>query len=439
MSIVSNAANADSGMIAASLVRARALLAAGKAVEAAQVYESILAVDASQTEALNALAIRALRGGDFHRAQRLLEQALSVAPNDPLTLNNLAQAHQTVGDAEKALTIYRQVLAVKPNLYAARLSAARLLEERGEAEQALPLYFRAITDAQQGGRWLSPDSTPPSLQPLVQHAMLTVNEGRRRLYGQLMEPLRLRFGREAMARVDYCLDVYLGDRRCDFADPLQRPRFLYFPGLPALPYLDKAQVPEMEALEASTGIIGEELSRLLTASAGREAVFLDESVAAANLTASSGKPSWDGYYFYRHGERRDDNCDACPGTTRAIEALPLCRVRAHGPEVLFSVLSPGTHILPHVGVTNTRIVGHLGLIVPPECGLRVAGQQYEWQVGQSVLFDDTYQHEAWNRSDATRVVLIFDLWNPYLTGAERAALTELIGAIGDFRSAADRF
>jgi hypothetical protein len=29
--------------------------------------------------------------------------------------------------------------------------------------------------------------------------------------------------------------------------------------------------------------------------------------------------------------------------------------------------------------------------------------------------------------------MIFDVWNPYLTEAERAALVELVPAIGDFR------
>ena len=78
-------------------------------------------------------------------------------------------------------------------------------------------------------------------------------------------------------------------------------------------------------------------------------------------------------------------------------------------------------------------MAHLPLMVPENCALKVGGELHEWQEGRVVVFDDTYEHEAWNRSDKTRVVLIFDLWNPYLTEAERAALGELVGAIGDFR------
>ncbi len=112
-------------------------------------------------------------------------------------------------------------------------------------------------------------------------------------------------------------------------------------------------------------------------------------------------------------------------------------MREHGPEVLFSVFTPGTHLLPHRGVTNTRLVGHLPLLVPEDCALSVGGELHAWHEGQVVVFDDTFEHEAWNRSKQTRVVLIFDLWNPYLTEAEQAAVTEIVETVGDFRKATE--
>ncbi len=114
------------------------------------------------------------------------------------------------------------------------------------------------------------------------------------------------------------------------------------------------------------------------------------------------------------------------------------RIRDHAPETLFSVLRPGTHILPHRGVTNTRLVTHLPLIVPPDCALRVGGETHVWQTDRCVTFDDTFEHEAWNRSDQTRVVLILDCWNPDLSEAEQAAVTDLVEAIGDYNVSAAR-
>jgi aspartate beta-hydroxylase len=159
-------------------------------------------------------------------------------------------------------------------------------------------------------------------------------------------------------------------------------------------------------------------------------VFLSEELERVNLQGIDAVPSWNGYYFYRHGVRRADNCAACPATAAAIDAVPLSRVPEHGPEVLYSVFTPGTHLLPHRGVTNARLVAHLPLIVPEECALRVGGELHHWQEGRVVVFDDTYEHEAWNRSTRNRVVMIFDIWNPYLTEVERLAIAELIPQMG---------
>jgi aspartate beta-hydroxylase len=103
--------------------------------------------------------------------------------------------------------------------------------------------------------------------------------------------------------------------------------------------------------------------------------------------------------------------------------------------VLFSVFTPGTHLLAHRGVTNTRSVGHLPLVVPPDCALKVGGEEHAWREGEVVVFDDTYEHEAWNRSEQLRVVLIFDIWNPHMSEVERLATQRLVEGIGEFREA----
>jgi aspartate beta-hydroxylase len=261
---------------------------------------------------------------------------------------------------------------------------------------------------------------------------------RRTALHSLLDTLAGRYGREALERVERGLRIYLREDAPEYVDPRQQPTFFYVPGLPAMPFFPRELFPWLEAFEACTTDIRQELLAVLPSETGRERVFTSEELERQNLRAEQGPPTWNGYYFYRHGERRDDNCARCPRTAAAIDELPLSRVPEHGPEVLFSVFTPGTHLLPHQGVTNTRVVGHLPLIVPAECALRVGGELHEWQEGRVVVFDDTYEHEAWNRSDRTRVVLIFDLWNPYLSEAERAVISDLIVEIGAFRKASEQ-
>jgi aspartate beta-hydroxylase len=236
--------------------------------------------------------------------------------------------------------------------------------------------------------------------------------------------------------VRQCIAIHLQEQAPVYPDARQQPTFLFLPGLPTAPYFDPAMLPWIPALEARSAEIRAELLQILPASQQSERVFGDAALERANLRGTHGaEPGWTGFYFYRHGARREDNCRSCPVTAAALDALPLSHVRHHGPEVLFSVYTPGTHLLPHRGVTNTRIVGHLPLIIPEDCALNVGGERHDWREGRVVVFDDTYEHESWNRSAQLRVVLIFDLWNPYLTAVERLAVQRLVEAIGDFNQA----
>jgi len=421
-----------------TLTEAQRLLREGRIAEAERACEAVLERSPDDVEALNVVALAAVRDGKPVRAVALLERATGINPANPVSFHHLGRAQETLGNLPAAIASISEALRLKPDFYLSRLHYASLLERNGEAELSALQFARALHDAQARGHWVNPATTPTGLRQLVEHAVLTVRARRRVLLFKVAETLAERYGRGSMARVEKCLRVYLGEEPAVFPDPRQQPTFLYFPDLPAQAYLDRALFPWIQQFEARTPAIHEELLRLLPTAQGRERVFTTEDVERQNLRAADATPSWNGYYLYRHGVRRDDNCASCPATSAALDRLPLSRVRDHGPEVLFSVFTAGTHLLPHRGVTNTRVVGHLPLIVPEDCALNVGGEIHAWQEGKVVVFDDTYEHEAWNRSKLTRVVLIFDLWNPHLTEAERAAVTDVVGVIGDFRQAIER-
>ena len=101
---------------------------------------------------------------------------------------------------------------------------------------------------------------------------------------------------------------------------------------------------------------------------------------------------------------------------------------------LFSILRPHTHIPPHHGMLNTRLICHLPLIVPDGCRLRVGNHTRPVVAGEVLIFDDSIEHEAWNDSDEVRVILLFEIWRPELTPAERAALTRLFEAVSLYPS-----
>ncbi|MBL8269680.1 aspartyl/asparaginyl beta-hydroxylase domain-containing protein [Steroidobacter sp.] len=413
------------------------LLQQGRLDEAEQAARHALQRQPGDIESLNALGLIALRRGQLERAHQLLESSIASDPNYAQTRHYLGRVYDAAGNLDGAVAAHGAALKLAPGMFIIRLHYAAALERAGQKEQAAVQYFRASGDAQAQGRWTSPETTAPALRPMVEHAVRMVKETRKATFAHLIEPLRQQFGAASMQRVEQSLRIYFREEPPVYPDPRQQPTFLYLPGLPPAPYLPRSLFPWIEALEAQTDAIRQELLQLLPSAAGRERVFTTEAIEQQNLRGLQSPPSWNGYYFYRHAQRRADNCAVCPATAKALDLLPLSHVRDHGPEVLFSVFTAGTHLLPHRGVTNTRLVGHLPLLVPPDCALKVGDEVHEWQEGRAVIFDDTYEHEAWNRSDRTRVVLIFDIWNPYLTEAERAAIELLVPAMGDFRKAAE--
>jgi aspartate beta-hydroxylase len=417
--------------------RAQALAAAqrGDMTLAEQAFSRLLDLQPGDAEALQFLATCQLDRGNAARAIELLQTAQRTQPQDAAILHQLGSAQMLAGDLPAAADSLRKGLELAPGMFVARLRLGVVFEQQGLRHEATLAYLGAIDAAQARGRWLSDDTTAPGVRDAVKHATQYVAAHRRELFDAVIEPLRQRYGRSALARVDQCLSIYLHEQPAALPDTRQRPKFLYFPGLPSQAFYARERFPEHAALEAAVDVIREELRAVL---AGDDLVpFLGAPSAeaiAARLLDSSGaqEAAWDAFFFYRHGVRHDANCARCPRTTALLDSLPLVRVRDHAPETLFSVLRPGTHILPHHGVTNTRLVTHLPLVVPPDCALRVGGETHVWEAGRCVTFDDTFEHEAWNRSGQTRVVLIMDSWNPDLSEVERAAVADLVAAIGDF-------
>ncbi len=422
--------------------QARAGLARGDMALAEQAFSRLLEVQPDDVEALQFLATCQLGRGNMARAIELLHAAQHAQPQDAAILHRLGEAQMLAGDGDAAAGSLRQALAIAPGMFVARLRLGRVLEQQGHRHAAMLAYFGAIDDAQAHGRWLSDATTAPGVRDAVKHAARYVAASRRELFEAVMEPLRQRYGRSELARVDQCLAIYLQEQPADLPDPRQRPKFLYFPGIPSQTFYPRARFPAQARLEAAVEMIRGELRAVLADAQDALVPFLgtnSTAAVAAHLLGSSGAQdaAWDAFFFYRHGVRHDAHCAQCPRTSEVLDSMPLVRVRDHAPETLFSVLRPGTHILPHRGVTNTRLVTHLPLIVPPDCALRVGGETHVWEEGRCVTFDDTFEHEAWNDSARTRVVLILDSWNPDLSAAEQAAVTDLVAAIGDFNRATD--
>ncbi|WHZ20287.1 MAG: Putative hydroxylase [Rhodanobacteraceae bacterium] len=434
--MTTSAAQADESRI--NLARAHA--AQHRIAEAEAVYRDILQGAPDTPEALNFVAMCALARGEFASAQRDLEHAAHLEPTQPEIWKNLGIVHLAQHRPEDALDALDRALGIEPVHFAARLHRGAALEQLGRMDDAATAYYGAIAAAQARGKWRNDMTTPPGLRPAVKHAIAFVDRQRKRIFMDLLQPLRNQYGATSLARVEQGLEIYLGERPANYPDPRQFCKFFYVPGLRTTPYYERELFPWHAELERHTDVIRAELLGVLNQPIGVEP-FLGTNdntlLKQQNLLAGTrGHAEWNSFFFHRHGEVFEQNARRCPRTTAVLATLPLVHIRGHAPEVLFSILTPGSHILKHHGVTNTRLVTHLPLIIPEDCAINVGGVEHAWQEGRCVTFDDTFEHEAWNRSDKVRAVMILDAWHPDLTEAERAAVALLVGGIGDFNQAA---
>ncbi len=197
--------------------------------------------------------------------------------------------------------------------------------------------------------------------------------------------------------------------------------------------------PWFETLEAASETITAELTALMAspaADAFAPYVLYPPGAPVNQWGELNHSRRWSSFYFFNNGVRQDQACRHAPQTAATLESLPLLAIDNFGPTAMFSSLAPKTRIPPHTGSTNVRAIVHLPLILPGAAWFRVGNERRVWGMGQAWAFDDTIEHEAMNEAEATRVILICDTWNPFLTAPERELVAAMIVAKGAFQTAA---
>ena len=163
--------------------------------------------------------------------------------------------------------------------------------------------------------------------------------------------------------------------------------------------------PWVEHIEQNWEVIREEAQRLLE---DRDALanFQDISKDQIEITDDD---RWKTFFLYGYGFTAKLGVEMCPRTAALMREIPGMTT------AMFSILSPRKHILDHRGPYKGVLRYHLGLIVPRDaeaCRIRVGEDVRHWEEGHSLIFDDTFNHEVWNDTDETRVVLFVDVLRP---------------------------
>lgn len=402
----------------------------GQAGEGARLYADLIGRGVEHPAALNGLGMHALRQGDFPQATAMFRRATAADPASPELWMNLAKSLREQGDAAGEEAALDGALAVDQRHFMALVRLAELHERTGDAARAADRWSGVLIMA------AAIDDRSPAIDMLMEHARDFVAR-QRAGFGAAVDAglaeVRGALDGGARRRFDACIDHVLG-RRQIYANHCHG---MHFPFLPADEFFDRAHFPWLETIEAQTAVIRAELEAVLAgdADALRPYVAMAPGTPENKWSPLDGSLTWGAMHLWKDGRRDDAVCHRFPRTAAAIAALPLSDLPGRTPTVFFSVLRPGAHLPAHTGVSNVRTIIHLPLIVPEGCTFRVGGETRTWEEGRAWAFDDTIEHEAWNRSDRARAILIFDVWNPHITEAERELLRRFYAVAADAEGA----
>ncbi len=405
---------------------------AGRWGEAEGLWQQVLDLEPQHPQALCSLGIHAVRRGDFAEAFKLLTAATNYAPKDFVALMTLSSVCRQLEDPGGELDAIDRALAADAYFLPGVLAKASWLERYGSRAAAVARYANALKIAPPASAW------PAVLQPQLEHAHTVVDAHSRALEKHLTE--KLASFQDALSVDDAARWREATAIRAGRSKPFDsQSNQLHVPRLPAIPFFDAARFPGLDNLAAKTDRIRDELMALLQSdmSAFQPYITYKPGDPVNQWQELNHSPRWSVFHLWRAGVPVRENLERCPETAQALAAVGMANIDELCPNALFSALAPRTHIPPHNGETNARLVAHLPLSVPHGCRFRVGFEERVWKVGEVLVFDDTIEHEARNDSDELRVVLIFDLWNPLLTATERDMVNTMAKASRQFGGQAE--
>jgi aspartate beta-hydroxylase len=348
----------------------------------------------------------AVCAGQFATAEALLTKITSYNANDFHIWLRLAVVRRRCGDHTGALEALTSALIIRPDDLSALLMKGSILSAFGRREEAARAYRQALDVAPPR------QQLPPQISAEIDRAQTCIDADS--LWRDKLAAIAFKMGDAASVAA---MEKLRADVLTGRVEPLM------LDGLPEVGFYDPADFAGVADFAAATPQILEEF-KTLAAERAPELVIGHGIGQKVSDGAQSRK--WSAIHLISDGELVEDNARFAPLSVELYERLGPPRIPGRSPNLMFSILDPHTRIPPHHGLINSRLVIHIPLIVPPHCGLRVGRETRAWQPGTAMIFDDTFEHEAWNDSDDVRIVLLGDLWRPELNAEQREAVTQLM-------------
>lgn len=185
-----------------------------------------------------------------------------------------------------------------------------------------------------------------------------------------------------------------------FMVPFNIPAYL-LSKVPRSARIDRSYFPELQIIEDNWEVIRDEALALYQGG---------KITAKEDLPASSFYKDnrWTSFYLKIYDNRVPSAYDLAPKTMALLNQVPSMNI------ALFAVLMPGKRLNKHHDPFAYTLRYSIGLSTPNSdgSGLIINDYDYKWRDGDSIVFDETYLHSAYNDTDVPRIILMTDIDRP---------------------------
>ena len=360
----------------------------GDPARARQAFEQIVDTGRATAQLWLLLADACIAEENWQRANEALDKVLEAEPRNLFALLLKGDVYSGLADDRAAISYFHRALAAVPEATQLRSDLVQRIDEARTKVAALERRFE-------------------------RHLSDRIGEaGIKEVPARLSEAIRIATGQQ---------DVYL-----------QQPTSFYYPGLPQIAWYDPQSFAWLGAFEQAAARLADEVRAVLDDRKGLIPYVEAPADRPSRGHSLLNDPRWSAFHLLKEGERVDENASRCPLAMELLATAPIPQIDGRSPMAMVSVLQPGTHIPPHTGMLNTRLIVHIPLIVPDGCRLRVGAETRPVEFGKAMIFDDSIEHEAWNDGTSERAVLLFEIWRPELSDSERNALTAVFDSISTY-------
>jgi len=233
-----------------------------------------------------------------------------------------------------------------------------------------------------------------------------------------LDTVKQKFSQEKFERLEYNLErIANGKYHKDHEShlDLQDPQFCYYAGLTDKPWWDLELAPKSDIIRYKEKI-KKELSNFLESlnnDDGFEPVEKEEIETEIPSTIRSKYMLLQDYASIDVQSKYSERQKFFPYTMEFVQSIPFL-----ADDVFFSCLEPHTHLGIHSAESNVRLNVHLGICIPSNSAISVAGEIKIWPDDGLLCFDPSFSHEAWNKSNEYRYILLFTIWHPDLSPGE---------------------